>query len=72
MRATICVDRENSAEVAAVDSWFAKWRSQLVFVSDNQGCGCCVDIWNVEGASEAVKEIPENARSSSEWADGKR
>jgi hypothetical protein len=57
--------------MAAVDSWLEKWRSQLTFISENQGCGCCVDIWNVEGPGDAMKEIPEEVRSASEWADGK-
>ena len=68
MRATICVDVNRENEGAAVDAWFDRWRSRLATVSGDQGCGCCVNIWNVDGPEEAISEIPEAARCSSDWA----
>jgi len=68
MRATICVDLSDEDEVAAVEVWFKRWRVELAFVSENQGCGCCVDMWDVEGPDDAVSEIPASVRAASDWA----
>lgn len=29
----------------------------MTFISDNTGCGCCVDIYDVEGPQEAIDAI---------------
>ncbi len=55
----IVVDVDQPGQVDVVDAWFKKWRSRLTFVSGNTGCGCCVNIWNVEGPMEALREVPE-------------
>ena len=68
MRATICVNVTHDEERAAVDAWFEHWDERLTFVSENEGCGCCMDIWNVEGPEEAIREIPRYARAASDWA----
>jgi hypothetical protein len=58
-KAQIVVDVGQPNEVQAVDAWFDNWRSRLTFVSGNTGCGCCVNIWEVEGPIEALHELPE-------------
>ena len=68
MRATICVDVNHEDECAVVEAWFEQWRDRLSFVSENQGCGCCVDMWNVEGPADALSELPPKVRAASEWA----
>jgi hypothetical protein len=68
MRATICVNLTNDEERAGVDAWFERWEKRLTFVSENEGCGCCVDVWNVDGPEEAILEIPGPARAASDWA----
>ena len=68
MRATICVDVNHEDERASVEAWFARWRERLLFVSENEGCGCCVDMWSVDGPAEAMSELPSNVRASSQWA----
>jgi hypothetical protein len=68
MRATICVDVTHDEERVAVEAWFERWEERLSFVSDNEGCGCCVNIWNVEGPDQAILGIPRNARAASDWA----
>lgn len=70
MRATICVDVNSPDERAAVDAWFERWRPELTVVSEDKGCGCCVNIWDIDGSPAAVDAIPAAARSSSEWANG--
>jgi hypothetical protein len=71
MRATICVDVENKDEVAAVDAWFRPWRARLTFISENEGCGCCVNLWRVDGPPEAVAEIPPATNTRDDWSCGR-
>jgi hypothetical protein len=66
-RATICVDVE-VPEQAAVDAWLERWRPRLPFVSDNEGCGCCVDLYRVEAHQEALDELPPAVFAASEWS----
>ena len=70
MRATIVVAVEDANEVAAVETWFARWGSQLHTRSEDLGCGCCVQMWNVDAPPAAVAELPAAVRADSEWARG--
>ena len=38
-------------------------------VSENSGCGCCVEIYDVEGPQEAIDAIPQQLRTHSEWVE---
>jgi hypothetical protein len=58
-KAQIGVSVDQPDEVRAVNEWLERWRELLVSVSGNVGCGCCVDIWNVEGPAAALLELPE-------------
>ena len=58
-RVTICVSVDELAAGSALDAWFTKWRDALSFVSENEGCGCCVDMYRVEGPATAIAELPE-------------
>jgi hypothetical protein len=60
-RAGICIDVGEPEEVHRVDEWFSQWRSALSHVSDNEGCGCCVNMWYVEGPDEAIDQLPADA-----------
>jgi hypothetical protein len=66
-RATIIVDVTHPEEVTASEDWFAKWAPSLTFRSENQGCGCCVNMWNVEGPDEAFAALPLSIKGDSEW-----
>lgn len=66
MRATICVDRGAEAEVQAVAAWFATWAAAITSCSENQGCGCCVDLWEVEASPEAVAALPDAVRGTND------
>ncbi|RYG64846.1 hypothetical protein EON80_18450 [bacterium] len=37
-------------------SWFEKWRDQFSYF-DNQGCGCCVNIYEFDISTQAVAEL---------------
>ena len=70
MRATIVVDRTQPEELAAVEAWLARWAGQLTHQSDDQGCGCCVSIWDIDAPAMALDELPESLRAESEWTRG--
>lgn len=72
MRATIIVSVDVPEERAAAEAWFTRWRPQLSYCSDNTGCGCCIDSWNVEGPGEAIAEIPDDLRARSDWTHPQR
>ena len=55
--ATVIVTIDNEREVAAVSAWLRRWGPRIR-CADNEGCGCCVDIWNVEAPVEALLELP--------------
>jgi hypothetical protein len=69
MRATIIVAVESREEVAAAKAWFARWKADLSYCSDVQGCGCCVEMWDVDGPKGAIAEIPYMLRAASEWSE---
>lgn len=66
-RVTICVDAD-TPEQAMVQDWLAKWSSRLAYVSKNEGCGCCIDLYNVDAPEEALRELPVDLFSFSEWS----
>lgn len=65
--ATIIVDITRPAELAMSEEWFAKWAPSLTYQSADQGCGCCVNIWDVEGTDEAVADLPSNIKADNAW-----
>ena len=56
-RATVSVTIDNEREVRAVNAWLNRWGTRLK-LSDNQGCGCCVDIWDIQAPAAALAELP--------------
>lgn len=56
-RAMVSVTIDNEREVAAVNAWFQRWGPRIQ-CADNQGCGCCVDIWDVQAPAAALAELP--------------
>jgi hypothetical protein len=55
--ATLVVTVDDEREVQAVNAWFQRWGTRIR-CSDNTGCGCCVDIWDVEAPAQALDELP--------------
>jgi hypothetical protein len=58
MQITILVESDQADDMRAVDAWFTRWEGRLTAVSENLGCGCCVDIWDVDAPIEALRELP--------------
>jgi hypothetical protein len=68
-RATIIIYAEGREEWEAFEAWRGRWQKDLSLLSDDEGCGCCVNIFRVEGPEEAIEAIPEPIRGGSEWDD---
>jgi len=68
-RATMTIDVHNASECAECRAWFERWEGALTRVSDNSGCGCCVEIYDVEGPQEAIDAIPQQLRTDSKWVE---
>ena len=56
--AQIIVAVDQPTEVTAFKTWLAANESRLTYISDKTGCGCCVDIYDVEGPEEVLRTIP--------------
>ncbi len=68
LRATICavVDEEGCA--AEAEQWLEERRARLSFVSEQNGCGCCVLMWDIEGPTDLVGTLPAGLSAVSAWA----
>jgi hypothetical protein len=66
-RVTIIADA-HTPEAEFVTAWLSRWKRRLDFVSDYEGCGCCVDIYRVAGPTEALDELPAVVLGGSEWS----
>ena len=62
-KATIIVDVNYPEEVEVLERWLETWQPHLAYLSKNLGCGCCVDILNVEAPQKALGELPEQMLS---------
>ncbi len=58
-RVTLAVDADQRADTALLDAWLARWETRLTANSGNLGCGCCVDIYEVEAPVVALAELPD-------------
>lgn len=67
-RASICALTDNPGEVDEAESWLEKNRDHLSYVSEMNGCGCCVFLWNVQGPKESIDTLPLHLSSGSAWS----
>lgn len=67
-RATIIAEVDQPGQAEAAEAWLEAASDRLTHVSDQLGCGCCVEIWNIEGPAELIATLPENLRGHSEWS----
>ena len=68
-KATIIVEVDKREEVEILERWLETWEPHLDYLSENLGCGCCVDVLNVDAPHEALEELPEHLLASSEWTE---
>ena len=66
-RATIICETDLPEQVRLADDWLERSRARLTFVSDDEGCGCCVHVYRVEGPDEVIDSLPEAVRGISDW-----
>lgn len=53
-----------------MEDWFSRWGPKLMHRSENYGCGCCNDIWEVDAPAEAILELPPKTYAGNEWTNG--
>jgi hypothetical protein len=58
-RVTVIADVDSPGERESLKAWMERWRSRLTFTSENLGCGCCIDLYQVEAPDAAIAELPE-------------
>ncbi len=66
-RATLCAEAD-TPERELLSNWLIKWEQRLSACSPNQGCGCCIDLYDVEAPEEALQELPHSLFCASVWA----
>ena len=66
-KATIIVQVDFLEEVDVLERWLETWTPHLADLSENLGCGCCVDMFEVEAPQNALDELPDRLLSSREW-----
>lgn len=70
IKATICALLDNEGEAKIAETWLQENASSLTFVSEMNGCGCCVLSWDIEGPEAVVETLPKHLSASSSWASG--
>ena len=68
VRATIIATSDVPGEVDDATQWLENWRGKLSQISEDEGCGCCVHIGNVEGPEEVIRTIPSHLKGYSDWS----
>ena len=68
LRAMICAVNDNPGKVDLAEALLDENRPRLTYVSEMNGCGCCVGTWDIEGAAEVVETIPPHLVVSGDWA----
>ncbi|PYJ07085.1 MAG: hypothetical protein DME25_04685 [Verrucomicrobia bacterium] len=70
-RASIAFDRKPrfpDGRADAFDKWLRNWHSKLTHFAEGGG-GSSWETYDVEGPVEAIKAIPQEIQSSSQWTD---
>jgi hypothetical protein len=71
-RATICASVDNAGELELAEAWLAEHAGALTHVSDGEGCGCCVVLWNIEGPEAVIDTLPSHLSAGSDWVSSAR
>ena len=68
VRASICALVDHPGEVDEAESWLERNGQGLSYVSEMNGCGCCVFSWDIQGPKEVVDTLHSHLSSGSAWA----
>lgn len=68
MRVTVCISADKPEEGASFADWQQKWKDMIVFISEDYGCGCCVNLFDIEASEEAIADILPEIFTESDWA----
>ena len=58
------VATDSAEEIASFKSWLERNRQHILGISENTGCGCCVDSFDIE-LSDRAEPMP--CESSGDW-----
>ena len=53
-------------DCAAAEAWMERSASRLTYVSEQEGCGCCILLWTVAGPEEVIATLPDRLRCDSD------
>ncbi|MCP4105519.1 MAG: hypothetical protein GY749_08285 [Desulfobacteraceae bacterium] len=66
-KCTIIVDADDNIGKKFVKEWFRKNEKGIEFKSENEGCGCCVDLYCIKAEDDLTDKIPEQYLAESGW-----
>lgn len=63
MRALILAAVDNVGEVEEAEAWLERNRAALAYVSEMNGCGCCIHAWDIAGPQHILDTLPSHLRA---------
>ena len=66
-RVSIIALVDNVGEVEEAEAWLEQNRARLSYVSEMNGCGCCVFSWDAQGPKEVMDTLPLHLSGGSSW-----
>jgi hypothetical protein len=63
MRTSICAAVDNVGEVEEAQAWLERNRAALSYVSEMNGCGCCIQAWDIAGPQHVLDTLPSHLRA---------
>lgn len=63
MRASILAAVDSVGEVEQAEAWLERNRAALSYVSEMNGCGCCIHAWEVAGPQHVLDTLPSHLRA---------
>jgi hypothetical protein len=63
MRTSILAAVDNVGEVDQAEAWLERNRAALSYVSEMNGCGCCIHAWEIAGPRHVLDTLPSHLRA---------
>ncbi|MCC8556242.1 hypothetical protein [Xanthomonas hortorum] len=57
-RVTVTALADQPGEQGLLFAWLDRWAPQIRTCSENTGCGCCLDSFDLEVEAQALIELP--------------